>query len=475
MFQIQSTEYRHLTTAHLAQTMSLLGLTVTELRQKIETELAKNPALELVDERRCPDCKRKLVVPGPCPICSRPNQANPDEPIIFFSERSDTYTSHRRMAGEDLPDDNFAPAVQDLPTFVMRQIAPELSPADRPIAASILTSLDEDGLLPIPVMEIARYHHVPINRVTAVLNLIQHAEPIGVGSPSAQEALLVQLQILKETRPIPSLAETVIQRGLEYLSRRQFSELARQLGSTTHQIEYIAQFISENLNPYPGRAYWGDIHQGSCALPDTFSSPDILLRLFDERDQDSAIVAEILMPISGTLRINPLFRNAIKQASEDKIDEWRSDLEQANLLVKCLQQRFHTIRRLVHQLAIKQRDFILYGDAHLIPMTRAYLAEQLGVHESTISRAVANKTVQIPNGHLIALDRFFDRSLNVRTALRTLVSQETRPLSDTQLAARLSEQGFDVARRTVAKYRAMEGILPARLRHKSAQPCELAL
>lgn len=104
-------------------------------------------------------------------------------------------------------------------------------------------------------------------------------------------------------------------------------------------------------------------------------------------------------------------------------------------------------------------------------MTRASLAEELGVHESTISRAVTNKTVQIPNGHLISLDRFFDRSLNVRTALRAIVSGEQKPLSDTQLAASLREQGFDVARRTVAKYRAMEGILPARLRHKSFARC----
>jgi RNA polymerase sigma-54 factor len=112
-----------------------------------------------------------------------------------------------------------------------------------------------------------------------------------------------------------------------------------------------------------------------------------------------------------------------------------------------------------------QRKFILEGDAHLVPITRAQLAVDLDVHESTVSRAVSGKAVQLPNRRIILLDKFFDRSLQIRTALRDLIAQETRPLSDTEIANKLVQMGYLVARRTVAKYRSMEGILPARFRH----------
>lgn len=103
------------------------------------------------------------------------------------------------------------------------------------------------------------------------------------------------------------------------------------------------------------------------------------------------------------------------------------------------------------------------------PLTRAQIAHELEVHESTISRAVANKAVQMPNGRIIPLSNFFDRSLNVRTVMRELISEETLPLSDAELAGMLADRGYNVARRTVAKYRSMEGILPANLRHTASQ------
>jgi RNA polymerase sigma-54 factor len=143
---------------------------------------------------------------------------------------------------------------------------------------------------------------------------------------------------------------------------------------------------------------------------------------------------------------------------------WQADIEHANLFVKCLQQRNNTIGRLSQRLAVLQRDFILLGDAKLKPLTRAELANELEVHESTISRAVSSKTVQVPSRRIIPLSMFFDRSLNVRTALKSIIEHEKKPLSDTQLMSMLSRQGFDVARRTVAKYRSIEGILPAHLR-----------
>ncbi len=464
ILQTQTHSLRPLTTAHLAQTMTLLSLTAVELRQKIESEVASNPALELVEERRCPTCRRPLLSGGPCPVCSRPQGITSDEPIVFISPREDFYSPRNRISStEEMPDEELAAEVEDLPTYVLRQIAPDLAPEDRAIAAHILTSLDEDGLLPTPLAEIARYHHVLLSRVARGLRLIQHADPVGVGSPTPQDALLVQLEVLAESHSVRPLAAQAIQKGMDLLSRRQYVELGRLLRVSSNEAKQIAHFISENLNPFPARAHWGDIHQASGPVQSTYQSPDVVINQLTDQPT-SSLVVEVISPLAGSLRINPLFREALHQAPADKAEQWQADLDQASLLVKCLQQRNHTLVRLMQRIAAIQREFILHGDAHMAPITRASLAVELDVHESTISRAVSGKTVQLPNGRIVPLSKLFDRSLHIRTALRQIIAQETKPLTDTQLAEMLGIEGYPVARRTVSKYRAMEGILPAHLR-----------
>ena len=456
------------TTAHLAQTMTLLELPNAELRERIELELARNPALELLEEARCPQCRKPLPRTGPCPVCMSPRGNSGDEPIIFVSPRSDFTHPQSNFSGDELPSEELAAATEDLPTYVMRQIAPELAVEDRPLAAHLLTCLNEDGLLSISLSEVARYHHVSLGRVEAVQKVIQHADPIGVGSSSPQEALLAQIEVLSETRPIPPLANQAVLSGMDLLSRRAYNELAHLLQISKNEALKIASFISENLNPFPARAHWGDIHQSPDA-PQIYQDPDIVIsRLHPEKppddDQSTQLVVEIVSPYAGSLQVNPLFRKAINQAPPDKVDQWQSDMGIAVLLVKCLQQRNHTLVRLMRRLVDLQRHFILEGDAHLIPVTRAQLARELRVHESTISRSVAGKAVQLPNMKIIPLSKWFDRSLNVRTAILRIIAEEKKPLSDKQIVESLQKQGFSVARRTVAKYRRIEGILPARFR-----------
>ncbi len=174
-----------------------------------------------------------------------------------------------------------------------------------------------------------------------------------------------------------------------------------------------------------------------------------------------------MLPLRGTLRVSTMFKEALKEAPPEKLDEYKSSIENANLLVKCLRQRNHTMVRLMRELVTMQQKFILKGNQHLSPTTRAQIAKELEVHESTISRAVSNKCTQLPNGRIIPLSQFFDRSLHIRTVLKQIIADEAKALSDTQLAECLAERGYKVARRTVAKYRSMEGILPAHLRSKS--------
>ena len=174
LLQTQSHALRPLTTAHLAQTMTLLELTGEELRQKIEATLASNPALELMEETRCPHCHRLLSGRRVCPSCSAPNQLNRDEPIVFVSPRRDFVTTRGQFSADDMPSEEWTAALEDLPTYVMRQIAPELDPEDRGLAAHLLTSLNEDGLLSIPLFEIAHYHHVPQSRVHSFVPLLSY-------------------------------------------------------------------------------------------------------------------------------------------------------------------------------------------------------------------------------------------------------------------------------------------------------------
>jgi RNA polymerase sigma-54 factor len=462
MFQGHYQATKPLTSAHLAQTMTLLSLTTEELQQQVDSELASNPALELVEERRCPNCHRLLTGPGLCPICSRPLSTCPDEPIVFVSSREDMFTG-AGLPAEELPEDNLSTVIDDLPTYVLRQIAPELSPQDRPLAAYLLTHLNEDGFLTVTAFEVARYHHVPTPRIEAIIRQIQRCDPVGVGSANPQEALLVQLEVLSETQPVPHFAMQAVQEGMDLLSRHQYGDLARRLKISLLQTQKIARFISENLNPFPARSHWGDVRQGGESISKGYRNPDIIISFLNDRP-NNPLVVEIIMPYFGTLRVNPLFRQALHEAKDSKVDDWKADLERASLLVKCIQQRNHTMCRLMQRVVSLQQNFILHGATLLKPVTRARMARELDVHESTISRAVSAKSVQLPNKRIIPLSEFFDRSLNVRSVLKIIIEQESRPLSDAELVHLLAKEGFNVARRTVAKYRAMEGILPAHLR-----------
>ncbi|MGB9898273.1 RNA polymerase factor sigma-54 [Thermanaerothrix sp.] len=469
MYQIQQTSTRTIITAHLTQTMSLLHQSVEELWQKIQAELA-NPALELTEERRCPMCQR-LLRPNEsaCPICSKPRENHPDEIVVFISSRDDFLPS---FSGErtdeennDLPEERFFSEPLSLPNYVLRQVIFDLSHEDQLIAAHLVMHLDEDGLLSVDLEEVANYFHVPISRVERVRRAIQRVDPIGVGSFTPQEAMLVQLEVLGENQAVPEAVAQLIQDGLDELGKRHYAELARKLHLPLSVVKEAARFISENLNPYPARGHWGDIRTPSEVSQRTLT-PDVIISHLND-DPQGPLVVEIILPLRGTLRINPIYRQALFQAEGETREELRNDLERASLFIKCLQQRNHTLLRLMRRVVELQRDYILRGERYLRPITRNQIARELGLHESTISRAVAQKNVQLPNKRIVPLASFFDRNSNVRSALREIIASESSPLSDAELAERLRQQGFKVARRTVAKYRMMEGILPAHLRRSS--------
>ncbi len=463
-FQVQ--QHRHTTTAHLAQTMTLLSLTIEELGEQIEKELSANPALELLEERRCPTCHRPLPERGKCSVCSKPLDSHTEDPVVFISPKDSLYSKEYDPTRE-YSDEPAAPMVDDLPTYVLKQIASELETNDRQIAAYLLTHLDEDGLLTANIMEVANYYHVPITKVETIQNIIRHADPYGVGSSNSKDALLVQLDLLGENNTIPAHTKEIIESGLDLLSKHQYSEIAKKIGIPVKKVQEAAAFISDNLNPFPARSHWGDARQSTSEVIGVYRHPDIIINTIEEAGE-TRLVIEILLPISGTLQVNHIYKQAIKESEGDAKVEMKGDLERASLFVKCIQQRNNTLVRLLGKIANIQKEFILSGEKQLKPVTRASIAKELGVHESTISRAVANKSMQLPNKRIVPLSMFFDRSLNVRTVLKDIIENEMHPLSDFELMDLLGKQGFPVARRTVAKYRAMEGILPAHLRQEAS-------
>jgi len=467
MFQIQDQSLRPLATAHLAQTMSLLVLSNQDLREEILHEISANPALEIVDETVCPSCHRPLSSPGPCPVCSAPRSQ--EDPIVFLSPR-ESFSPGRSTASEDYLADQEPAAPEDLALSVLSQLAADIRPEDRALAAYILSSLDDNGFLQDPPVMLARLTRSTLEQVHRVLELISHADPPGLATSGPREALLVQLDLIQQSDPenrTADHAQKIIQHHFSELGRKDYEGISRKLRISVQKVRTAVEFIHDNLTPYPASAYWGSGRHASAADPNIYHTPDIMISP-NPVDPDGALVVEIFAPLYGWLRVNPMFRKAASETEGESSEAWSRHLDRANLFVKCMQQRNNTMRQLMEILVSKQRSFIVKGDRELSPMTRAAIADEIGVHESTISRAVSAKSVALPDGRIIPLSKFFDRSLSVRDRIKDIIRKETKPYTDEQIVELLRKQDIDVARRTVAKYRSIEGILPARLRHKKA-------
>lgn len=448
-------------TVHLAQTMRLLEMSNAELAAEVAQELDANPALQLVKERVCPHCGRRVRA-LPCPACLAKHSG--DGPIVFLSPRLPGSGLTRGADEEnDFPEDHI-PQTVSLAEHLLRQVACSVDKAEQRIAANILARLDDQGLLADHPAEIAATLRVPVEAVTRVLNLIQRADPPGVAALDLRESLLIQLEVLAEVSAVHPLIRRVLSEEWEQLAKRNYAAIARRLGATLEDVEEVARFIRHNLTPYPARA-WQDTGRAANHLArSVFYQPDIAISL-NPRPGDPLIV-EVFTGLAGVLRIDPVIKAGLAEMVEADKVEWAEYIERAGLLAKCVQQRNNTMLRIAEIIVVEQLAFVLGGDSDLKPLTRSVLAGRLCLHESTVSRAVAHKAAALPSGRIVPLSIFFDRSLAVRDAVQSIIRQEPRlaPFSDTQISELLKPQGYTVARRTVAKYRQMLGILPASLR-----------
>lgn len=445
-------------TTHIIVTTSMLTLTNVELEALVETELANNPALEMKESQRCDRCGRIIDKP-PCHYCIQ-------ELLAGTSINIENGTRPGPAATRNSYSDDFDPmqsVVQPLrlADHIMQQLQTNLEPEEIAIGRYLSEALDEKGFLAVTLQQAAYVLNVREEQVEKVLLEMQLVDPVGVGSRNTQECLLRQLQAL----PKEPETENLIPIGQKILENYWDDFLHGRWGSITipsQQVNAAIAFIRSNLTPWPALAGWEEEMTRRQGPADSvqYNRPDMAFYY----DGDGSLAAEIFTIKSNWLRLSPSFFDMLRSSNGNKQESWVEMADSARLFIKCLGQRQQTLSRAVEKLVNYQEEAIRHGDAHMRELTRTQLARELGVHEATVSRAINGKTAAMPDGRIIPLSHFFESGKSTKEMIRQMVEDEPLPLSDSAIANRLKKMGHPIARRTVAKYRNMLGILPVHLR-----------
>jgi len=412
---------------------NLLGLPSAGLVELVERELEDNPALECSTHDRCPACGSSLIG-ARCLACPELRRTS--------SERADI--------GAGLDDAGRVPDRVSPRDQLVREARLLLDAADRPLVTFVAGSLDEHGLLPAGAAELARQVGCSEERMTRVVEALRLAGPPGVAALSVKECLLLQLDELEAHGQRHPLVRTVIVRHLDALARGRLDAIAKATRVTAADIAEARAFIRRHLRPYPA------IDLRSTPVLPVIPTVAMLRRAGDPE----AFEVEILEQRRFDLQLSPAYRAAVAEGVDPAARHVQSSVQRANRFIASLQERWGTLRTVSEYVAARQHDFLLRGLRALRPLTRAQVAVAVGLHESTVSRATAGKSVLIPSGSIVPFGSFFTASLGVRDVLRELITSETRARTDTELAAALAGRGYPIARRTVAKYREQLGILP---------------
>jgi RNA polymerase sigma-54 factor len=467
-------------TPQLQQAIKLLALSNLEVETFIAEEIERNPLLEasreeeggereggdepLVAERDEPAGSDELIVAGE----SAGETLDVDFTVETFhhDSASDSVGSldgglGLNMAGgagasEDGPDfDRFAASNLTLAEHLMAQAGAVVTGPDMFIAAHLIDQIDECGYLSASLLDVANRLGVPLARVEAVLGIIQTFDPTGVGARNLAEC--IALQAKEADRYDPAMARLID--NLDLVARGALPQLKRICGVDD---EDLADMIRElrNYDPKPGCRYGGDPVQG--VVPDIFVAR-----------RATGWAVEINAATLPRVLVNRAYYVELTAGPQSKASKsWLSDaMASANWLVKALDQRQRTIIKVASEIVKQQEAFFLNGVAHLKPLTLARVADAIEMHESTVSRVTSNKYLSCARG-LFELKYFFTSGIAsadggdavsaeaVKSAIRALIAAEDpkRVLSDDTLVDMLRDKGFDIARRTVAKYREALGI-----------------
>lgn len=436
----------------LIQATRLLLYNSVELEQEIEQELMDNPALERVDTL-------------PAEMEGRWSQ-----PKSFARVKVEDFTS---PLVEDDPLANLPDEEISLREYLRREIHLILSSHQYPIALYLIDNLDERGLLPnFDIDRASLETGASPEEIEDVLRALQTLDPPGIGARSIQECMLIQLRYLREQGEGHPLAEQIVERYFHRLLHPPIRRIARDLQASSREVQKAIDYIRRALHPYPAyrfRSPW-TMHKTDGVAP---LRPDVIIQR-----SPHGFEVEIARP-RWTLIVNPewrLLQQQIRQAPRSYPEETVRQVEQyisrAEQFLHYLEMRSQTLRRVTLMVIQHQFAFLETGSpVYLQPLTRAYVARQLNLHESTISRAISNKWVLLPNEDLVPFSYFFTPSLSVRQAIAELVRSEDprHPLSDQQIAELLYERwGIQVTRRTVVKHRNRLHIPSSRERKRNA-------
>lgn len=473
--QLPSAQQSVNVSAKLIASIKMLQYSAQELEDALAQELAENPALEVEEAVQCQRCGSTLRA-GLCPRCEQYTAAGNDGRDV--AAEWDDYGEWRgTAAGDDERFDplNFVRAGDTLHDHLIRQLGASLSDEDVPIIDYLIGSLDSHGYLATSTEEVAHMLGLPSERVEVAISQLQSLDPPGIGARNLSECLLIQLRLFDPLSDACSLATKLVSEHMRALGEHRFAEIAHAVGVPVSAVKRAWHFIRANLNPFPAHAFEpGDV-PGLGVTSDTERSavirPDVVIRR-----TATGFDAEVIEMRRFNVSMNDIYQTLYQQSRSRRLaprelDETgkqhvRQYVIRARFFMSCMRQRWETLAIISNALIELQTDFLERGIRVLKPMTRGQLAEYVGLHESTVSRATANKYVLLPEGRTIAFDDFFDASLSAKDYLRELIAGEhaAKPFSDEALADRLKDRGIHLARRTVAKYRESLGILPSRLR-----------
>jgi len=467
----QSLALQQVLSPQLQQSLLVLQTPLLELRNLVQQEMETNPVLEELPDEPGSDAQSE----GEPPIDD--SFKDEFEKLASLDEEWRDYMAQSASSGGD----GFQRSreAQDKRQFFFDSIAVQetlqqnllgqlnqsaLNASDRKAAELIIGNIDDNGFLQSTSEEMTLNAGIPREDFEKMLALIQSFYPPGVGARDLRECLLIQLR--REGKE-NSLEYNIVSEHMEDLGRRRFPEIARRMGISVEEVQKAADNIGR-LNPRPGQVF--------AASPQNYVLPDVTVEKVDGEYQ--IILNNEQIP---HLRISNLYKDIIAsgntQTSEVK-DYIRDKIRSGKFLIRSIHQRQQTISNIAQQIVARQHDFLEDGPSHLKPMTMAEVADAVGVHETTVSRAVSGKYMATPQG--VFEMKYFFRSgyqtatgeslsnTSVKEAILDLVKREdgNEPFSDSEIVEILSERGIPIARRTVAKYRTELNILPSHMRRK---------
>lgn len=464
----------------LQQAIKLLPLTNLELIEVIDAELAQNPMLEeeTPERKTLEEMRESEDHPS-----NEPDSGDGGEVQSQVDENGDLISPDYEVEAQfqEYFDDGFRLS------FAERKEGPALEnilarspslwdhlnwqasltffePKDREVAQLIIGNINEDGYLSVTEEELAASAGVPVEKVQEVREKIKTFDPAGAGSLTLKEALLAQLD---SYRIGDGVTREIIEKYLPLLEKSDFDQLAKNLALSLLEIKGQMEII-RTLDPTPGRKYSQE--------KVTYVLPDILV--VKEDDELKVTLNEEGLP---RLRINDYYRRLLAKAARENKEAFqflKDKLRQALWFLRSLDQRHQTVYKVAKYIVDKQREFFEKGIDYIRPMTLLEIAKEIGVHESTVGRVVANKFMATPWG-VFPLKYFFHKSLvgdlgeeisslKIKEKVRKIIEGEDRshPLSDIEIEDLLARQNLRIARRTVAKYRKLLGIPPSHIRKR---------